>query len=204
MSGETRLTHNTALILQAIDSGFVYGFSIMEMTGLPSGTVYPAMRRMEEDQLIRSRWERQAIADREQRPPRKYYQLTNNGKLLWRLRENGIHWLGDWSQPRGQNHDTFAFAKGRAAHASRLVMGCILAGTCIDTCGMVEGVADGIVVRSAGMLLANEATTPDPFDKPPHSALERTEIHFVSEDDHGTSNGFSEESLVRVLCAFFY
>jgi len=68
MSGETRLTHNTALILQAIDSGFVYGFSIKEMTGLPSGTVYPAMRRMEEDQLIRSRWERQAIADREQRP----------------------------------------------------------------------------------------------------------------------------------------
>jgi hypothetical protein len=77
-------------------------------------------------------------------------------ELLWRLRENGIHWLGDWSQPRGQNHDTFAFAKGRAAHASRLVMGCILAGTCIATCGMVEGVADGIVVRSAGMLLANE------------------------------------------------
>jgi DNA-binding PadR family transcriptional regulator len=68
------------MILKAIDSGFVYGFSIMEMTGLPSGTIYPAMRRMEEDQLIRSRWERQAIADREQRPPRKYYQLTISGK----------------------------------------------------------------------------------------------------------------------------
>jgi PadR family transcriptional regulator PadR len=80
MAKELRLTHITALILQAINSGFVYGFSIMEMTGLPSGTVYPAMRRMEEDQLIRSRWERQAIADREQRPPRKYYQLTNTGK----------------------------------------------------------------------------------------------------------------------------
>ena len=80
MHREARLTHNTALILQAIDCGFVYGFSIMEMTGLPSGTVYPAMRRMEEDQLIRSRWERQAIADREQRPPRKYYQLTTAGK----------------------------------------------------------------------------------------------------------------------------
>ena len=75
-----RLTHITALILQAIDCGFVYGFSIMEMTGFPSGTVYPAMRRMEEEQLIRSRWERQAIADREQRPPRKYYQLTTAGK----------------------------------------------------------------------------------------------------------------------------
>lgn len=81
MAKDPRLTHITALILQAIDSGVVYGFSIMEMTGLPSGTVYPAMRRMEEDQLIRSRWERQVIADREQRPPRKYYQLTNAGKM---------------------------------------------------------------------------------------------------------------------------
>lgn len=80
MPREPRLTHITALILQAIDSGVVYGFSIMEMTGLPSGTVYPAMRRIEEDQLIRSRWERQAIAERERRPPRKYYQLTNAGK----------------------------------------------------------------------------------------------------------------------------
>lgn len=80
MAREPRLTHITALILKAIEAGFIYGFSIMEMTGLPSGTVYPAMRRMEEDQLIRSRWERQAIADREQRPPRKYYQLTSSGK----------------------------------------------------------------------------------------------------------------------------
>ena len=51
MARDSRLTHITALILQAIDSGFVYGFSIMEMAGLPSGTIYPAMRRMEEDQL---------------------------------------------------------------------------------------------------------------------------------------------------------
>jgi DNA-binding PadR family transcriptional regulator len=80
MAKEPRLTHITALILQAVDSGFVYGFSIMEMTGLPSGTVYPALRRMEADQLIRSRWERQEIADREERPPRKYYQLTSTGK----------------------------------------------------------------------------------------------------------------------------
>jgi PadR family transcriptional regulator PadR len=80
MAKEPRLTYITALILQAIDAGFVYGFSIMDVTGLPSGTVYPAMRRMDEDQLIRSRWERQAIADREQRPPRKYYQLTSTGR----------------------------------------------------------------------------------------------------------------------------
>jgi PadR family transcriptional regulator, regulatory protein PadR len=77
---ESKLSHTTAMILQAIDAGFVYGFSIMDMTGLPSGTVYPAMRRLEADELIRSRWERQSIADREQRPPRKYYQLTTAGR----------------------------------------------------------------------------------------------------------------------------
>jgi PadR family transcriptional regulator PadR len=79
-TAETRLSHTAAMILQALDAGFVYGFSIMEMTGLPSGTVYPAMRRLERDQLIRSNWERQSIADAEQRPPRKYYKLTAAGR----------------------------------------------------------------------------------------------------------------------------
>jgi len=77
---EIKLSHTAALILQALDAGFVYGFSIMEMTGLPSGTVYPAMRRLEGDTLIRSNWERQSIADAEQRPARKYYKLTAAGK----------------------------------------------------------------------------------------------------------------------------
>jgi PadR family transcriptional regulator, regulatory protein PadR len=77
---ETKLSHTAAMILQAVDAGFVYGFSIMEMTGLPSGTVYPAMRRLERDELIRSQWEKQSIADAEQRPPRKYYKLTPAGR----------------------------------------------------------------------------------------------------------------------------
>ena len=74
-----KLSHTAALILHALDTGFVYGFSVMEMTGLPSGTVYPAMRRLERDALIWSQWERQAIADAEQRPLRKYYKLTALG-----------------------------------------------------------------------------------------------------------------------------
>ena len=77
---DAKLSHTAAMILQAIDAGFIYGFSIMEMTGLPSGTVYPAMRRLERDDLIRSHWERQSIADAEQRPPRKYYRLTAAGR----------------------------------------------------------------------------------------------------------------------------
>ena len=80
MAAEAKLSHTAAMILQAVNAGYVYGFSVMEMTGLPSGTVYPAMRRLERDGLIQSHWEQQSIADAEQRPPRKYYKLTAAGK----------------------------------------------------------------------------------------------------------------------------
>ncbi len=80
MAGEPKLSHTAAMILHAIGAGYGYGFSVMETTGLPSGTVYPALRRLERDDLIRSHWEKQSIADAEQRPPRKYYKLTSGGK----------------------------------------------------------------------------------------------------------------------------
>ena len=80
MATEIKLSHTAAMILQAVNEGYIYGFSVMEMTGLPSGTVYPAMRRLERDELIKSQWEKQSIADAEQRPPRKYYKLTPAGK----------------------------------------------------------------------------------------------------------------------------
>lgn len=73
------LSYTMALILQALDSGYRYGFDIMDITGLPSGTVYPALRRLEESALVRSKWEKQAIAQRELRPARKYYELTKAG-----------------------------------------------------------------------------------------------------------------------------
>jgi DNA-binding PadR family transcriptional regulator len=53
----------------------------MDTTGLPSGTVYPALRRMEAAGLVRSKWESAAVAQREQRPPRKYYDITRSGQL---------------------------------------------------------------------------------------------------------------------------
>ena len=80
MAAEAKLSHTAAMILQAIHAGHVYGFRIMEMTGLPSGTVYPAMRRLERDNLIVSHWEQQSVADVQQRPLRKYYKLTRAGK----------------------------------------------------------------------------------------------------------------------------
>lgn len=82
MHAEPRLSHTSAMILQAIASGHIYGYTIMEVTGLPSGTVYPALRRLDGEQLIRSQWEEQAVADAELRPPRKYYRLTRSGQAV--------------------------------------------------------------------------------------------------------------------------
>jgi len=76
------ISHTSAMMLQAIGAGHIYGYTVMEATGLASGTVYPALRRMEREQLIRSRQERQSIADAEQRPPRKYYRLTRSGEAV--------------------------------------------------------------------------------------------------------------------------
>ncbi|MEK6322860.1 MAG: PadR family transcriptional regulator [Acidobacteriota bacterium] len=80
MSPKAYLSHSAAAILQALANGYQYGFDIMDITGLPSGTVYPALRRLEESSLIDSKWEKAGIAQREGRPPRKYYELTSDGK----------------------------------------------------------------------------------------------------------------------------
>jgi len=80
MSPKAYLSYSATVILQALANDYQYGFDIMDITGLPSGTVYPALRRLEQTGLIDSKWEKPGIAQREQRPPRKYYELTPDGK----------------------------------------------------------------------------------------------------------------------------
>ena len=80
MAAQAKLSHTAAMILQAIDAGYVYGFGLMEVTGFPSGTVYPAMRRLERDGLVTSNWEAEDAALKESRPARRYYELTRTGR----------------------------------------------------------------------------------------------------------------------------
>lgn len=77
-----RLTYPTTLVLQALLSGHHHGFEIMDATALPSGTVYPILRRLDAEGCVRSRWEKDGEARKEQRPPRRYYELTASGRLL--------------------------------------------------------------------------------------------------------------------------
>jgi DNA-binding PadR family transcriptional regulator len=75
-----RLSHTAALILKAISLGYCYGLDVMEITGLPSGTVYPALRRLERDEFVESKWEPEEQATAKQRPARRYYEVTREGK----------------------------------------------------------------------------------------------------------------------------
>ena len=67
-------------VLQALAQGHRFGFDIMEITGLPSGTIYPALRRLEALELVTSDWETDVDARKEGRPRRRYYELTRTGK----------------------------------------------------------------------------------------------------------------------------
>jgi PadR family transcriptional regulator, regulatory protein PadR len=74
-----RISVTAVCVLQAIATGFEYGFDIIDHTGLPSGTVYPALSRLERDGFVRSAWEDEAHAYRDGRPARRYYRITAPG-----------------------------------------------------------------------------------------------------------------------------
>lgn len=77
--GRTNLSFGAVSILHAIAGGSSFGFDIMAATGLTSGTVYPALDRLETLRLVGSRWESEAAAHAEGRPARRYFHLTPNG-----------------------------------------------------------------------------------------------------------------------------
>ena len=73
------LSYGSAAILHAVASGSRFGFDIMDVTGLTSGTVYPALERLESRGFVRSKWEGEAAAHAEGRPARRYFTLTASG-----------------------------------------------------------------------------------------------------------------------------
>jgi DNA-binding PadR family transcriptional regulator len=74
-----RLSITAVAVLQAIAGGYQYGFDIIDQTGLPSGTVYPALGKLARDGLVKSAWENEQDAHADGRPARRYYRLTAPG-----------------------------------------------------------------------------------------------------------------------------
>jgi PadR family transcriptional regulator PadR len=75
-----RLGFGTVAILHALDAGRGFGFEIMDATGLTSGTVYPALDRLEDLGYARSKWEAESVAHRDARPARRYFEITAAGR----------------------------------------------------------------------------------------------------------------------------
>jgi PadR family transcriptional regulator PadR len=59
-----------------------YGYDLMKVARLPSGTLYPLLARLEHQKLVASAWE---TPQEEGQRPRKYYQLTGEGIRIARL-----------------------------------------------------------------------------------------------------------------------
>ena len=68
-----------AAVLHAVAGGSRFGFDVIDATGLTSGTVYPALDRLEELGLLRSHWEDDDVARRQGRPARRYFAVTAAG-----------------------------------------------------------------------------------------------------------------------------
>jgi DNA-binding PadR family transcriptional regulator len=76
-----RLTLQVQLTLRAMLDELdreLYGLELVEATGLPPGTIYPIMARLEGAGWVSSRWE-EIDPGAEGRPRRRYYRLTADG-----------------------------------------------------------------------------------------------------------------------------
>jgi PadR family transcriptional regulator len=59
-----------------------YGYDLMKAAGLPSGTLYPLLSRLEMRGLVTSAWE---TPQQDGQRPRRYYHLTSEGVRVARL-----------------------------------------------------------------------------------------------------------------------
>ena len=82
MTQAPRMTLQTQLVLRAMlaaPTAERYGLELCEQTGLPSGTIYPIVARLEQVGWAASTWEDPARHIAEGRPRRRYYRLTEDG-----------------------------------------------------------------------------------------------------------------------------
>ncbi|MDH6437457.1 PadR family transcriptional regulator PadR [Streptomyces sp. SAI-144] len=77
-----RMTLQTQLVLRALleDPGKQrYGLELCELAGLPSGTIYPILARLEQVGWLDSVWEDPAVHVEGGRPRRRFYRITQDG-----------------------------------------------------------------------------------------------------------------------------
>ncbi len=92
MRGDSLKGHLDAMLLAVVADGPVHGYAIGRRLAqrsdgrfeLAEGTIYPALHRLEQDGLLRSRW---AVIDGRRR---RQYELTGRGRA--QLGERSAQW----------------------------------------------------------------------------------------------------------------
>ena len=78
-----RKTHalvQVAAVLMSEANGRHWGYDLSSRSGVRSGVMYPILQRMLDEGWLADGWEDQMHAGRAKRPPRRYYELTDEGK----------------------------------------------------------------------------------------------------------------------------
>lgn len=88
----TRTTTRALLAFLETPSNWRYGYELMKVAELSSGTLYPLLARLTDDGWLESRWEE---SEHPGRPPRQLYRLTATGRMQARqaLERAQASWL---------------------------------------------------------------------------------------------------------------
>lgn len=70
-----------ALALMADRDDRHWGYELSKRSGVRSGVMYPILRRMLDEGWLIDGWEDQAQIGKARRPPRRYYELTDKGRI---------------------------------------------------------------------------------------------------------------------------
>jgi PadR family transcriptional regulator PadR len=70
-----------ALALMSDASSRHWGYELSKLSGVRSGVMYPILQRMLDEGWLEDGWEVQVKVGKAKRPPRRYYELTDAGKI---------------------------------------------------------------------------------------------------------------------------
>jgi PadR family transcriptional regulator PadR len=87
-----RLSKQTLAVLDALlgrAGQWQHGYSLSQSTGIPSGTLYPILMRLEKLHWLETRWEE---AKTPGRPPRHLYRLSGNAREEIRAAQERHFW----------------------------------------------------------------------------------------------------------------
>lgn len=110
MDGAKRIPRASLLLLAVLlesSTEWRYGLELGKEARLTSGTFYPALRRLENDGIVESRWE-EIDPSEEGRPRRRFYRLTGLGEpVAQRARVEQIERLGGVPKPLTSPREAF-------------------------------------------------------------------------------------------------